>query len=762
MVSAAPYLQEQGDPHFPLPILNHHPVKESPTTRIVPIAPSAVHRAINNVAADANIFQPIDTSPPPYNLGSRSDHPVPRLGIQPQSAPRDTNKFYSNFYLGSQTAPAWTHPYSLAWSKGGGATNSWGMAIVHVDANQRVFGPNASANPASYFINPIGIQPLVLSATQLGASTSLTLDTLTAFSVNVNLSPSPSTAPAIQFPMVQGMGFVTAIFSGATPTLQSGILFRNLTSSFKPPKPGVTKYSILLEDGNTWLLYAYSPSGQNLTLTAVGNGLLQAKSGFNGVIQIAKSPSAAHEAMYDEACGAYAISTSVSGNVNGAMGSYTLSFKKMGLSNTTLAMFALPHHLESFDDNTMCCVMNAVQLATTTKGMATAVVADSWTLKEDLPVSLNFAPWSPSKGSSNSISAAAISVIANVAASEISQNMTAQTNLNSMYYSGKALAKFAGIVYTIHDLLGNASLAQAGLNTLKQNFAVFVNNQQQYPLVYESAWGGIVSSASYITGDPGVDFGNSYYNDHHFHYGYFVYAAAIIGYLDPTWLTNNKAYINTMVRDFANPSSADNFFPVSRNFDWYHGHSWAHGLYETFDGKDQESSSEDSLSAYAIKMWGRTIGDSNMEARGNLQLAITARSLQNYYLYESSNTVEPSNFIGNKVAGILFENKIDHTTYFGDAPELVEGIHMIPLLPHSTLTRTKEFVTEEWNTYFSNGRVDSAVGGWQGILYANLAIIDPRTSWKYFAQAAFNASWLDGGASRTWYLAWAAGLGGSP
>jgi endo-1,3(4)-beta-glucanase len=240
-------------------------------------------------------------------------------------------------------------------------------------------------------------------------------------------------------------------------------------------------------------------------------------------------------------------------------------------------------------------------------------------------------------------------------------------------------------------------------------------------------------------------------------YGYFIYAAAVIGYLDPTWLPANAPYVNTLVRDIANPSPLDNYFPIYRMFDWYHGHSWAHGLYETFDGKDEESSSEDTMSAYALKMWGRTIGDANMEARGNLQLAITARSLQNYFLYDSTNTVAPANFIGNKVSGILFENKIDHTTYFGTNIEYIEGIHMLPLLPSSTLTRTNEFVTEEWNTYFSNGRADSIVGGWKGILYANLAIIDPTTSWNFFAQSGFDPSWLDGGASQTWYLALAAG-----
>src|ERR1700733_10250554 len=103
----------------------------------------------------------------------------------------------------------------------------------------------------------------------------------------------------------------------------------------------------------------------------------------------------------------------------------------------------------------------------------------------------------------------------------------------------------------------------------------------------------------------------SYASTNKLSYGYFIYAASIIGTLDPTWLKANKAWVNTLVRDIANPSPLDHFFPVSRNFDWYHGHSWAHGLYETFDGKDEESSSEDAMSAYALKLWGRAIGDSN-------------------------------------------------------------------------------------------------------------------------------------------------------
>jgi endo-1,3(4)-beta-glucanase len=81
--------------------------------------------------------------------------------------------------------------------------------------------------------------------------------------------------------------------------------------------------------------------------------------------------------------------------------------------------------------------------------------------------------------------------------------------------------------------------------------------------------------------------------------------------------------------------------------------------------------------------------------------------------------------------------------------------------PFSALTRSTNFVNEEWNTYWSNGRVDQVAGGWRGLLYANYALINPTASFKFFNQSNFDPSWLDGGASRTWYLAYAAGLGGA-
>jgi endo-1,3(4)-beta-glucanase len=140
-----------------------------------------------------------------------------------------------------------------------------------------------------------------------------------------------------------------------------------------------------------------------------------------------------------------------------------------------------------------------------------------------------------------------------------------------------------------------------------------------------------------------------------------------------------------------------------------------------------------------------------------LQLAVLTRSLQHYYLYKSDNRIQPPQFIGNKVAGILFENKIDHTTYFGSNIEYIQGIHMLPLLATSTLARTTDFVQEEWEAYFSGGRVNEMAGAWKGVIYGNYASVNPKGAWDFFNSSTFDPSWIDGGASMTWYLAYAAG-----
>ncbi len=348
---------------------------------------------------------------------------------------------------------------------------------------------------------------MILSAAEFDSSTVLTTDTLQAFSANANLRPKNGSNSKLTIPLVQGMGFVTGIYTNLRPAIQSSVFFRTAVSAGSP-KAGVFKYRITLEDGKSWLLYATPSDGTNPSLNLISNTLFQGPSGWSGTIQIAKNPAGSDgESLYDGSAGVYATTGQVIGSVQGTMGTYQLQWTKAGLTASPLLMFALPHHIQSFDRSTTSGVTR-IQLQTSTKGMATAVIANGWTLVEsNLPTDMGFAPWSPTVGSATTLSAAAIQAIIKAGSSEINQDMNAQTNLNSMYFSGKALSKFATIIYTLHDLANQPDLAAQGLTSLKAAFSRFANNSQIYPLVYDSVWGGVVSVGSYRTGDSGLDFG---------------------------------------------------------------------------------------------------------------------------------------------------------------------------------------------------------------------------------------------------------------
>ncbi|KAF2400691.1 endo-1,3-beta-glucanase Engl1 [Trichodelitschia bisporula] len=670
---------------------------------------------------------------------------IPRNSI-PRNIPIPTNAFYTNLHLGSQSCSAWTHPYSLSWAKGSGNASSWGMAVAHTEPEVRAYGPpgQGGKGESQYYINPIGIQSTVMG-----------LEGLEAGSVDVCFAPGEGKRAVMRMPLVQGMGFVTALYSECTPLIQSSVFFRDMQPAGTINGGTTSKYRLILEDGKTWLLYITHPSHPGpIPLHKDSNTTIRGPASFTGTIQVAKLPASCPEDAYDSSAGAYATSRIVSGTANGAQGTYSFSWTKGGLDRPLL-MFALPHHVASFDGAAARGV-TSLKLQTTTKGVATGVVGDRWGMEEGLPVSMGFGPAGVLR-----LAGAGREAVIRAARSEVEQEVHPQCCLDSMYFSGKGLGKFAMMAYAVGEMAGEMGLAAKVLEKLKRAFAVFVENKQPHPLVYDTTWKGVVSSAG-CGGDCGTDFGNTWYNDHHFHYGYFVYTAAVIGHFDPQWLQDarNRNWVNMLVRDFANPV-ADAQFPFSRSFDWFHGHSWAKGIFESADGKDQESTSEDVFASYALKMWGAISGDRNMEARGNLMLAVQARTFPTYFLMEDSNTVQPRQIVGNKVTGILFENKVDHATYFGMNPEYIQGIHMIPLSTPSAMIRSATFVREEWEAYFSNRRADCVEGGWRGILYANLAAVDAKAAFSFFDQPGFDAGWLDGGASRTWYLAYCAALGGA-
>lgn len=226
-------------------------------------------------------------------------------------------------------------------------------------------------------------------------------------------------------------------------------------------------------------------------------------------------------------------------------------------------------------------------------------------------------------------------------------------------FIGKAMARIATLI-EIADLLGDTtSKNQARDKVLAEldNFW-FVSNDLK--LVYEPTWGGLVSKSS--VGDFGADFGNYVYNDHHFHYGYFAYVAYVLAKYYPSLYETRKSYFEPILADFAGTCKYTNMPCRARNKDAFLGFSFAGGLNEFGDSKDQESTSE-SVNAYlSVRKLAQATNDKALEDLADYLLSSEIVSCQTYWHITSASTIYSSPFKNNGVVGIVWETKADYYT----------------------------------------------------------------------------------------------------
>lgn len=691
-------------------------------------------------------------------------HPMPPPD-NTNNAPVQTNKFYTNMLLDKRTLYAYPQPYSVWWT-GNGVNGYNGLGVSHQDASARTFGPNAGANPTEYFFMPSGVMMMCVGAS-FGGNPTFSTSAWGPLSVTATLTYNST---EVEYPLASGMGFVTAIYRGLAPQISSQVGFKSVTQPVVV-RTGVTRVNCTLNNNQLWSVYVCSPTNATATISQTDGNHISVHTTESGVVvQLAKLGDASWQSVIDGAAGSYPTQVSIDGGTTNdrSTATYALQYNLSGACTAggTL-LYAAPHHVESFT-STMNGKVTDYYLASPALGNLRLCVATELEMYEKLPTQIGFLPWSVNKTEGdanfnyNNFSYADKQQLVQIAEHELNNvDIGGATNLTSMYFSGKAFSKYANILLVLAYIAKDTDLAKSLLAKLKTAFSTFVNNKQQTPLFYDQSWRGLVSQAGIK--NSMADFGNTYYNDHHFHYGYFVHSAAIIGKVDQdlgdkSWASNsaNKDWVNTLIRDSATYGS-DTTYPESRNFDWYSGHSYAKGLFVSADGKDEESSSEDYNFYYGMKLWASVIGDQAMESRANLILAIETRSINHYMLFTSNNTTMPANFIANKVAGITFENKVDHTTYFGNLTQYIQGIHMIPITPISSYFRSPTFVKEEWDTILSK-IINNVNDGWKGLLMLNYALYDPKTAYSFFADSNFNDAHLDGGMSRTWALAFCKAL----
>mmetsp|Transcript_31353 Transcript_31353/g.50427 ORF Transcript_31353/g.50427 Transcript_31353/m.50427 type:complete len:757 (+) Transcript_31353:59-2329(+) len=272
---------------------------------------------------------------------------------------------------------------------------------------------------------------------------------------------------------------------------------------------------------------------------------------------------------------------------------------------------------------------------------------------------------------------------------------------------------------------------------------------------YDEDWGGLASRFGWDRMECNSDYGNTCYNDHHYHFGYFVVSGAILAKLNATYLKDELfvAYVNTLIRDTTNPSGDDAYFPRFRSFDWFDLHSWSHGLPPSFDGKDQESTSEELNLLWGLVLWGRVTENSALQRLGATMLTLAAHTVRELFLMKTGNIFHPPDFVKNHVTGVFLQGKVDYTTWFGSAPEYIHGIQMLPLSPALVMTRKTDFCKEEWDDILSKVGLGTITKPWASVLLTgSLAIIDPDLAYTKLLQ--IEDTDMDGGLTRAWALYW--------
>ena len=242
------------------------------------------------------------------------------------------------------------------------------------------------------------------------------------------------------------------------------------------------------------------------------------------------------------------------------------------------------------------------------------------------------------------------------------------------YWTGKGLGRAARIA-EISDLVGETGTRDKALAAIKSTLTDWftaTDGKTKHLFYYDKNWGTLIGyNASY-----GSD---TELNDHHFHYGYYIAAAATLAKFDPNWAKTSQygGMVDLLIRDANNYDRSDTRFPYLRDFDIYAGNDWASGHGSFAAGNNQESSSEGMNFAGALIQWGQATGNTAVRDAGIYIYTTEAAAIDDYW-FDVDNTTFPAGFQHSTV-GMVWGDGGAYATWFSADPAKIQGINQLPI-----------------------------------------------------------------------------------
>ena len=260
----------------------------------------------------------------------------------------------------------------------------------------------------------------------------------------------------------------------------------------------------------------------------------------------------------------------------------------------------------------------------------------------------------------------------------------------SPYWQGKGLTRVTQLM-AVAEQQGEAEARDQLLTLARERLEWWFSGQgKRSYFYYDKGLGTVV-------GYPDEFFSVEQMNDHHFHYGYWIRAAAEIALRDPAWAAKDRwgGMVDLLVADIATAQRGRADYPYLRNFDTYEGHSWAvgiggAGIYGAL-GNNQESSSEAVNAWAALILWGEASGNRELRDLG-VYLYTTEIQAIDHYWFDIHHLVFPPEY-KNVETSMVFGGKYAHNTWWTDEPRQIHGINLLPIAPFSTyLGRDPAFI----------------------------------------------------------------------
>ncbi|KAI0153316.1 glycoside hydrolase family 81 protein [Xylariaceae sp. FL1272] len=540
--------------------------------------------------------------------------------------------------------------------------------------------------------------------------------------------------------LVPGSPYITLQYNQATPllkTVNGGITAfnGNAVASGASVSATGTQFTVTDSSGTQYIIYSLSSISLTATATSSSTGTIKASSTFSGVLRLVKLNDASHKTLLDAHSSVYPTSVGLDYSFTDTTGTLIFNYATVGAS-ADLLMLTWPHHRLSLQNANYPATTALSYL--TTKGWMYPILGAQWNLQ----YTLSSISWNPPRAVDSSCKDTLIQGLEY----EIGQlNVSTAPVPGDFYYwtdlMGGALAATSRLAL-IADNVGRSDLVTPVIDYLKASFDYWFQSTSSTKPAYETAWGGIVSQAGAT--NVYVDFGNGYYNDHHFHYGYFLHIAAVIAKYDSSWLSQHKTTINAFARDIINPSSQDPYFPVTRCRDWFAGHSWASGIANGAGSRDQESIGEAVNGYYGALLWASVALSQDFVNYAKLLVATEQQAAQVYWhLYPSqSSTARDNPYPEAGVRDLITMGNVEDWQsgawlFWGSQRVEIAAIQILPVTPINEVMYDTEWVNNVWS-YTSGEMKDPTIGDeWKNVIIAAYSNANPQTAAAWSANISY-------------------------